>query len=49
MEELTNMKGQGNFMAFLAELQEKLHCMVIRGTVIEPNNLIEKNGFDWEE
>lgn len=49
LEELTNMKGQGNFMAFLAELQEKLHCMVIRGTVIEPNNLIEKKGFDWEE
>lgn len=48
LEELTNMKGQGNFMAFLAELQEKLHCMVIRGTVIEPNNLIEKKGFDWE-
>lgn len=49
LEELTSMKGRGNFMAFLAELQETLNCMVIRGTIIEPNNLIEEKGFDWEE
>ena len=48
LEELTNMKGQGNFRAFLAELQETLNCMVIRGTVIEPNNLIEDKGYEWE-
>lgn len=50
LEELTNMKGQGNFKAFLSELQEKLNCMVIRGTVIEPNNQLEyaEQGFDWE-
>ena len=50
LEELTNMKGQGNFKAFLSELQEKLNCMVIRGTVVEPNNQIEykESGFNWE-
>ena len=48
LEELTNMKGRGNFIGFLAELQEKLDCMVIRGTNVEPNNLIEEKGFDWE-
>ena len=48
LEELTNMKGRGNFMAFMGELQEKLDCMVIRGTNVEPNNLIEEKGFDWE-
>lgn len=48
LEELTNMKGQGNFMAFLGELQEKLQCMVIRGTNVEPNKQIEDKGFNWE-
>ena len=47
LEELTNMKGQGNFMAFLGELQEKLNCMVIRGT--QTYLEIEDKGFDWEE
>ena len=47
LEELTNMKGQGNFMAFLSELQEKLNCMVIRGT--QTYLEIEDKGFDWEE
>ena len=35
LEELTNMKGQGNFMAFLTELQEKLNCKIIKGTLVE--------------
>ena len=47
LEELTNMKGRGNFMGFLAELQEKLDCMVIRGT--QTYTQIEDKGFDWEE
>lgn len=46
LEELTNMKGQGNFMAFLTELQEKLNCMVIRGT--QTYTEIEE-GLDWEK
>lgn len=48
LEELTNMKGQGNFMAFLGELQEKLNCMVIRGTNVEANRQLEDKGFNWE-
>lgn len=47
LEELTNMKGRGNFMAFMGELQEKLDCMVIRGT--QTYTQIEDKGFDWEE
>lgn len=47
LEELTNMKGQGNFMAFLTELQEKLNCMVIRGT--QTYTEIENKGFNWED
>lgn len=35
--ELTNM-GTGNFMMFLAELQEKIGCQVVRGTMVTKNN-----------
>jgi len=45
LEELTNMKGEGNFMAFLTELQEKLHCKIIKGTLVEE---IEK-GIEFKE
>lgn len=45
LEELTNMKGEGNFMAFLTELQEKLHCKIIKGTLVEE---IER-GIDFRE
>ena len=49
LEELTNMRGRGNFTAFLSELQEKLNCMVIRGTLIEPKKIeIKEDGFEWE-
>lgn len=47
LEELTNMKGRGTFMAFMGELQEKLNCMVIRGT--QTYLEIEDKGFDWDE
>lgn len=48
LEEMTNMEGRGNFVAFLTELQATLNCMVIRGTYVE--NLIEtkEEGFNWE-
>ena len=46
LEELTNMKGRGNFMAFMNELQNKLNCKVIRGT--QTYLEIEDKGFDWE-
>ena len=44
LEELTNMKGRGNFMAFMNELQNKLNCKVIRGT--QTYLEIEDKGFD---
>lgn len=41
LTELTNMKGY-NFRAFLMELQEKLNCQIIRGTMVTRNkDLIE--------
>ena len=41
LEELTNMKD--NFMPFLGELQEKLQCQVVRGTlVVRDRDLIDK-------
>jgi len=46
LEELTNMKGRGNFMTFMSELQAKLNCKVIRGT---QTYLEIEEGFDWEE
>lgn len=41
LEELTHM-GSGNFMMFLGELQEKLECQVIRGTMVERLEQIER-------
>ena len=38
LEEMTNMRT-GNFMMFLKEIQEALHCQVIRGTLVERNVL----------
>ena len=35
LEEMTNMNAPSNFMGFLKELQGKLHCQVIRGTLVE--------------
>ena len=36
----------GSFMMFLGELQEKLGCQVVRGTLVERNNkLIEETAF----
>lgn len=46
LEELTNMKGRGNFLTFMSELQAKLNCKVIRGT---QTYLEIEEGFDWEE
>jgi polyhydroxyalkanoate synthesis regulator phasin len=43
LEELTNMKGRGNFMTFMSELQAKLNCKVIRGT---QTYLEIEEGFD---
>ena len=36
LEEMTNMKNN-NFLSFLKDLQERLHCQVIRGTLVERN------------
>lgn len=45
LTELTNMKGS-NFLSFLCELQEKLGCQVIRGTLVEKRqDLIEESAF----
>lgn len=43
--EMTGMKG-GNFMMFLGELQEKLGCQIVRGTLVtRKQDLIEMNAF----
>lgn len=47
LEELTNMKGRGNFLTFMNELQAKLNCKVIRGT--QTYLEIEEKGYDWGE
>lgn len=46
LTELTNMKGS-NFMMFLGELQERLQCQIIRGTLVSKNEsiLIEDSAF----
>lgn len=36
LSELTNMKGN-NFLLFLGELQEKIGCKVVRGTLVQRN------------
>lgn len=36
LEEMTNMRT-GNFMGFLRELQEKIGCQVVKGTLVERN------------
>lgn len=49
LEELTNMKD-GNFLAFLGELQAKLGCQVVKGTWVErygEKKLVEEK-YDWE-
>lgn len=43
LEEMTNMRT-GNFMQFLKEIQEALHCQVIRGTLVERNVLSLNSG-----
>lgn len=43
LEEMTNMRT-GNFMMFLKEIQEALHCQVIRGTLVERNVLSLNSG-----
>lgn len=43
LEEMTNMRT-GNFMQFLQEIQEILHCQVIRGTLVERNVLSLNSG-----
>lgn len=43
LEEMTNMRT-GNFMQFLKEIQEILHCQVIRGTLVERNVLSLNSG-----
>jgi hypothetical protein len=43
LEELTNMKGN-NFMLFLGELQDKIGCQVVRGTLVE-RKCVEKKEF----
>ena len=45
LKKMTNM-GNHNFLTFLGELQERLHCKVIRGTLVERNAIAEK-GEDW--
>ena len=37
LEEMTNMNGKANFMGFLKEIQQTLHCQVIRGTLVDRN------------
>lgn len=37
LEEMTNMNGKTNFMGFLKEIQQTLHCQVIRGTLVDRN------------
>lgn len=46
LTELTQMKG-GRFMTFLSELQEKLGCQIVRGTLVQRNNAMieEKSAF----
>lgn len=48
LTELTNMKGE-NFMMFLGELQEKLDCKIVRGTMVTRNKdlaeIEEKSAF----
>lgn len=48
LTELTNMKGE-NFMMFLGELQEKLDCKIVRGTMVTRNKDVaeieEKSAF----
>ena len=41
LTKMTNMKGN-NFLAFLKQLQKKIGCKVIRGTLVERNYLEEK-------
>lgn len=43
LEEMTNMNGKANFMGFLKEMQQTLHCQVIRGTLV--NREVEKLDF----
>lgn len=40
LEELTNMRT-GNFMMFLKELQQKVGCQVVRGTLVERKRIGE--------
>ena len=45
LEEMTNMKN-GNFLLFLGELQEKIGCKVVRGTLVQRNqDALEINAF----
>ena len=46
LEEMTNMRT-GNFMMFLKEIQEALHCQVIRGTLVERNVLSLNSKNEW--
>ena len=47
LEELTNMRD-GNFMSFLGELQEKVGCQIIRGTLVTRDNTVEMIEFNDE-
>ena len=44
LEDMTNMKT-GNFMAFLEELQQKLGCQVVKGTLVDRTPPTPK--LDW--
>lgn len=44
LTELTNMKGE-NFYEFLVELQEKVGCQVVRGTMVERDIKHIEGGF----
>lgn len=46
LTELTNMKGE-NFLNFLGELQERLDCQIVRGTMV--NRIEQKGAFDMIE
>jgi len=47
LEEMTNMNGKANFMGFLKEIQQTLHCQVIRGTLV--NREVERLEFNTHE
>ena len=46
LEEMTNMKN-GNFLLFLGELQEKIGCKVVRGTLVQRNHAALEESIEF--